>query len=243
MATDIVVNRVRGLLDAVFPRICTICEEPAAAEFGYLCWDCRSDFQVVNRPFCELCGDPVYGRIDHVWTCRFCATRDIGFSKARSAIRYSGPVRRLLQQFKYEQAIWLRADLAELLAACVYADMDADSFDLVVPVPLYPGRLRRRTYNQAALLAKELSRRIGVPFMNHVLSRTRDTSTQTELNAREREQNVAGAFSVDKEAWVKGRRLLLVDDVMTTGATLNACAHALKAAGTADVQALTVARG
>jgi len=158
-------------------------------------------------------------------------------------VRYAGPVSRVLQQFKYEQAIWLKGDLCELLAGCLHADLQGQVFDLVVPVPLHSSRLRKRTYNQAALLAKGLGRRIGIPYMNDVLARDRDTSTQTELNAREREDNVAGAFTVKKDAWVKGRRILLVDDVMTTGATINACSHVLKTAGVVDVQALTVARG
>ena len=170
-------------------------------------------------------------------------TRDIGFSKARSAIRYAGPARRVLQQFKYEQAIWLKADLGDLLEAIFLAEMGTQSFDLIVPVPLFAGRLRSRTYNQAALLAKELARRTDIPFMDHVLLRERDTVTQTELNAREREANVAGAFVVNKASWVRGRRILIVDDVMTTGATLNVCAHMLMDAGAADVQAVTVARG
>ncbi|MDH3981808.1 MAG: phosphoribosyltransferase family protein, partial [Kiritimatiellaceae bacterium] len=139
--------------------------------------------------------------------------------------------------------LYLAPDLAEMLNNCRKAEYPGREFDLLVPVPLYHVRRRARGYNQSALLAHELGRRIGCRSTPGFLRRIKPTTTQTNLTAPQRLSNVRNAFQSRSEKWLAGQRVLLVDDVMTTGATVNACAKALKKGGVTSVHVLTVARG
>jgi len=192
---------------------------------------------------CSLCGHPVEGDVRHAFVCGACRAARPAFDRARSAGRFAGLLREQIHRFKYGGALWLRRDMTDLLAGCLGAQFDAGAVDVVVPVPLHPVRLRVRSYNQSALLAQELAARIGRRFDGRALVRTRVTETQTHLDAAHRRANILGAFSVVRPEWIAHRCVLVVDDVMTTGATLGECARALKKAGARTVWALTVARG
>jgi len=133
--------------------------------------------------------------------------------------------------------------MAELLHNCLEAEYPGRTFDLLVPVPLHHVRRRDRGYNQSAVLAHELGRRMGCPVSFGLLKRIRPTATQTNLTAKERLSNVGGAFQHKREKRLAGRRVLLVDDIMTTGATVNICAKTLKKGGAASVHVITAARG
>ena len=234
---------MKRVLDLLYPRNCIGCGKPSPETFRYVCWDCWSENSLVEPPFCELCGDPVAGSIDHGFICFACSAEKPSFDGARSAVRYAGAVGEALRQLKYEKALWLAPDLAELLCSCLRAEYPGKTFDWVVPVPLYHVRRRERGYNQSAVLAGELARRIGCRSMPGMLRRIRPTTTQTHLTASQRLSNVQNAFHPWRGKRLAGRRVLLVDDVMTTGATVNACAKALKKGGAASVHVLTVARG
>ena len=197
----------------------------------------------VEPPFCDLCGDPVAGSVEHDFICYACSAERPAFDGARSAARYDGVVGEALRQLKYEKALWLAPDLAELLQHCLHAEYQEGDFDLVVPVPLYHVRQRERGYNQSAVLARELAARIHCRSAAGTLQRIRPTATQTNLTAPQRLSNVRNAFQSRRGKQLAGRRVLLVDDVMTTGATVNACSKALKEGGAASVHVLTVARG
>ena len=231
------------LTDMLYPRRCIGCGVASPESFRYICWDCWSDAARVQSPFCKLCGDPVAGAIEHEFTCYACAEKTPAFDAARSAARYEGVVGEALRQLKYEQALWLAPDLAQLLDSCIQAEYSDHSFDALVPVPLYHVRRRERGYNQSTLLAQALGRRIDRPTHPRWLRRIRPTISQTNLTAHARLSNVIGAFQYRKEEQIAGKKILLVDDVMTTGATVNACATALKKGGAASVYVMTVARG
>jgi len=230
-------------LDLLYPRRCLGCGASSPETFRYVCWDCWSDAARVEAPFCNLCGDPVAGAVDHDFICYSCSVETPAFDGARSAARYDGVVGEALRQLKYEKALWLAPDMAELLHNCLEAEYPGRIFDLIVPVPLHHVRRRERGYNQSAVLAYELGRRMGCPLPSGVLKRVRPTATQTNLTAKERLSNVVGAFKHKRAKGLAGRRVLLVDDVMTTGATVNACAKTLKASGVASVHVITAARG
>ena len=233
-----------ALLDMLFSRTCEGCAAAMAGEAGSLCWDCRSQIKVVRLPFCERCGDPVPGEVSGPFDCAWCRKTQPAFDWARSAVRFDGVVRDCLHRFKYNAGIWLLDDLTDwLVALWKTCPADAHAADVVTGVPLYPRRERERGYNQSALLASRLARRVGIPFRHRVLHRHRPTATQTRLTAAQRVHNVKGVFSVPWPRRVAGARIVLVDDVMTTGATANECARVLKAAGAAAVMVLTVARG
>jgi len=230
-------------LDLLFPRCCGGCGGAAEAEGGHLCWDCRAELRPIGAPICSLCGNPVEGRIDHVYECFHCVENRPRFDRARSAVRFEGAITQLIRQFKYHHALWLQEELVDLLQATVVAHYDQVDWDAVCAVPLHHVRQRERGFNQAALLATSLARRLKLPVRGSGLVRGRATGTQTHLTARERLSNVKDAFEVRWAARWRGLRLLLVDDVMTTGATVSACAGVLKDAGAASVHVITLARG
>ena len=230
-------------MDLLYPRQCVGCGGSSPETFRYICWDCWSDASLVEPPFCSLCGDPVAGAVEHGFVCYSCSAQRPAFDAARSAARYDGVVGESLRMLKYEKALWIAPDMAELLHRCLEAEYPGQWFDFIVPVPLHHVRRRGRGYNQSAVLARELSRRIGRPVQPGMLRRIRPTATQTNLTAADRQSNVASAFQYRRKEWLAGRRVLLVDDVMTTGATVNACAKALKKGGAESVHVVTVARG
>jgi ComF family protein len=232
-----------ALLDLLWPRTCAGCGSARADGLLHLCWECRAAIRFVQPPYCTSCGDPVPGRIDHEYRCAFCSQHGPHFDLARSVAHYEEPLSSLLRGLKYRGAVWLRNDLAALLETCVRSFADVDRFDAVAPVPLHHTRRRGRGFNQAHLIARGLARRLRVPLFPRLLARTRQTPTQTNLTAAERIANVHNAFRARHRSWLEGRRILLVDDVMTTGATVNACARALKKGGAARVDVVTVARG
>lgn len=231
------------LLDLLYPRACAGCGGALADDARHVCWDCRAALRVIGSPHCSWCGNPLEGRSDHAYVCYHCTQMQPAFDLARSAVRFEGVAADLIHRFKYGDALWLQDDLAELLEACVAVHYAGHPVDAVCCVPLYHARERHRGYNQARLLAGHLSRSLGKPLWPRVLARGRPTETQTHLTARDRLSNVKGAFRVRQPARVRGRRLLLVDDVMTTGATTSECARALKEAGVAAVYVVTLARG
>lgn len=234
---------LRDGLDLLYPRSCIGCGQANPECWPHLCWECRSRLTTVQPPFCSCCGDPVSGFIDHSYRCSWCKKNKPAFDVARSCARYDGLVRELLLLLKYRGGVCYAEDLAELLVAGVqryYADR---SFDAVVPVPLHPLRRLQRNYNQAKLLSSSLARRIGLPLHTNCIRRVKRTDTQTKLTAAQRLSNVNKAFRAGHLSWLANRRVLLIDDVMTTGATVASCARALKKGGAESVSVLTVARG
>jgi ComF family protein len=174
--------------------------------------------------------------------CGACRARAYGFHYARAAARYDGVVREALHAFKFRGRRALAAPLADLLIEVVTGRLPAGAPDLLLPVPLHPGRERERGFNQAALLARGVARAWGCPVREDVLVRTRATASQTELDAPARRANVRDAFRARRPALVAGRHVVVVDDVCTTGATLSECARCLREAGARRVGVLTVAR-
>lgn len=230
-------------LDLLYPRVCAGCGQPAGYSGHLLCGDCLLGLPLIHPPYCRCCGDPVEGQIEHAYECSFCRRRRPFFRAARSAVRYRGSVRNVIRSFKYTGMTALAEDCAPLIVATVRAHYASIPFDAVVGVPLHRRRERIRGFNQSAILAHCVGKMLGVPAPQVVLDRRRDTPTQTGLSMAQRRGNVRNAFVVERPAWIEGRRILLVDDVMTTGATVNACSRALMDAGAASVHVATVARG
>jgi ComF family protein len=185
----------------------------------------------------------VEGHITRDYICSFCVDRTPAFDRARSALRFKGPLKDVLHRFKYSNATHLDKDLATVLHACVRTHYSHERFDAVTFVPLHPAKERARTYNQALLLANRLAGMMEVPLARGCLTRSRETGTQTHLNMKQRAKNVSGAFEARCPEWIAGRSFLVVDDVMTTGATCGSVAKVLKDAGAARVCVVTVARG
>lgn len=221
---------VEALADLFYPQWCLSCDGRTS---DILCRACFDALPRVGAPICTRCGLPSAFETP---VCGACKNVDFGFESARAYLRYEGVGKEIVHALKYRGHTRVVEKLAAPLLARAIEDIGP--FDAVVPVPLHRSRLRKRGFNQAALLARGVAARINAP-VSDTLQVVRSTRDQVELSAAERRANVAGAFAA--KARVRGR-LLLVDDVLTTGATLGACADTLLHAGAGEVHALTLCR-
>ncbi len=228
-------------LNAVLPPRCLSCGE-LVERSGALCGPCWSDVVFLAPPHCACCGLPFEFDMGPDALCGACTRARPAYERARAVMRYNDASKRLILGFKHgdrtEGAPAFGAWLARAGAALI-----AEA-DLIVPVPLHRWRLLTRRYNQAALLAHALGRETGLPVVSDLLVRRRFTPPQGRLSLAARERNVAGAFAVKpaRAGYLDGRRVLLIDDVLTTGATVSACARTLRRGGVASVEVLVLAR-
>jgi ComF family protein len=232
-----------AFLDSLFPASCPLCEKPDAKEG--LCAECGRELPRVQPPFCQVCSQPFSGAFSDTFTCFNCEERHFRFDCAVTPYLSLDNVREIIHQFKYSHHQRLRHLLSRWLAEAMDdARLKTRPFDAIVPVPLHPARLRERGFNQAGVLAELLSKKTGIPVAQH-LRRIRYTSAQALLERTERLVNLRNAFQVPpgQLASVKNRHFLLIDDVFTTGTTVDECAATLKKAGARSVCVATVARG
>lgn len=232
-------------LSFFYPEVCQFCSrERATAPEGYVGPSCRQNVKAIEPPFCDRCGVPFEGEITAPFECGNCREMDLHFCRARSAVAAKGMMLELIHRYKYQRALWVEPFLAQLLMAHAAPVLAVERWDLIVPVPLHPLRQSEREFNQAERLARPLSDATRIPLGKNLLCRIAPTRTQTQLSRAERAANVHRAFACKKAgAALKGRRVVLIDDVMTTGATTSACAKVLRAAGAAEVCVWTLARG
>ena len=242
-APAFVANRiVRSVVDAFFPPLCMSCRK-RVSEPHALCAACWAAISFIEGALCARCGTPFEADPGSETICGSCHAKPHDFDRARALCKYDDASKGLILGLKHGDRLdhvpglsrWLARAGSELLAGA----------DIIVPVPLHRWRLWKRRYNQAAILAKHLSHISGKPHRPLVLVRTRHTPSQGEMpSPKARRRNVLSAFKVppDRRSGLHGRNVLLIDDVLTTGATLDACARALKRAGAARVDVLTVSR-
>jgi len=230
-----------AIASLLYPPACTICSAMVAPG-EYLCGECDAKAIRIAPPFCAKCSEPFEGAITSTFTCANCAHRTIPFDAAVAAYRGRGIVRRIIHDFKYGRQIHLRHLVGRWLCAALDDPrLRGRRFDVIIPVPLHPTRKRERGFNQASLLAELLSAQISIQSQP-LLERIRYTTTQTALDRAERMENLHNAFRLRKNMNVRGLRVLLIDDVLTTGSTLSECARVLKDAGVISVHAATAAR-
>ncbi len=221
---------VCSALDLVFPIHCAGC----GREGGVVCARCVDGLDKLTQPYCRVCAAPGVGGL-----CHWCSQSPRGFDWLRSPFLFDGPVRDATHRLKYKGERAAAGPLAGLMAE--YLGRNPAPADVLVPAPLHPRRLRSRGYNQSALLAREIGKRLNLPVREDLLIRVRNPRPQVETQSQqERRENVANDFECRADA--TGLTALLIDDVATTGSTLSECATALKAAGAVRVHALTLAR-
>ncbi len=229
------------MLDLLLPPRCYGCGEEVQKQ-GTLCASCWSGLRFITNPRCRLCGYPFDYALPDSSLCGACLARPPTYDKAVSALVYDDASRKLILSFKHGDRTETSPSLAQIMAQ---AGQDClEQADLIVPVPLHRGRLFSRRYNQSALLARSLSSISGLPWSPYLLERCKRTTSQGGLNRAQRARNVRDAFRTrrGKAAAVAGRHVLLVDDVLTTGATVEACTSCLRKAGAASILVLTLAR-
>lgn len=226
-------TKLRGAaLDILFPQFCVGCGK----EGSFLCNSCQCSLPLLEPPVCSRCGRPYAGGD----LCRSCQDWQADIDGIRSPFRFDGVIRTAVHQLKYRNLRAIVPILAQLLKE--YLENNQLNVDIIVPVPLHEKRLRERGYNQSTLLARELAKLIDLPLDEKSLVREKYVLPQARTaNVDERRANVANVFSC-KGNQLQGKRILLIDDVATSGATMNACAAVLKSAGALTVWGLSLAR-
>ena len=228
------------LFQFFLPSQCLCCESYLEEGQKSICPNCLAKIRWIAPPFCGICGTPFVSTEVDCHPCGACVTKRKYFTMARALGHYEGPLREAIHRWKYEGKIGLSPIFGEWMAERLSHYWDPQCFDLILPVPLHQQRLRERGFNQALLLVRELSRRTGIPYRMNVLQKKRPTLPQVQLSGAEREKGVRKSFHILSGEELEGKTILLVDDVYTTGATVNECSKVLLAAGAARIDVFTL---
>lgn len=227
----------RAVLDFVLPAFCGICDKPLEKDERVVCEECMSQIQLISEPYCLRCGKPTKGEK----VCRNCFVHPHKLLRIRALGVYTGVLVSLIHLLKYTRRLSLAARLGKMMSKLVIEDNFLRRAQLIIPVSLHPTRMRERGYNQSELLTKNMGEYLNIPISKKSLLRVRNTKSQTRLSTEQRRENVKGAFTVKDTAHIANKHILLVDDVFTTGATLDECAIALLNGGANAVYAVTCA--
>jgi ComF family protein len=233
----------RGLGDVVFPPSCVGCRGVVERSgFNHVCVKCAGQLDFVAAPHCSTCGSPFYGVVDGERSCPHCAGLNPAFGSGCTAVLFKGPARALVIELKYHRGRHVVADMAEIFRRSPEI-LAVVTGAVLVPVPLHPRKARERGFNQSALLAASLAR-LGGGRVEEVLRREVDTPTQTAFDRKTRQANLKNAFALAPGVTLTpGQQYVLVDDVFTTGSTLNSCARVLRRAGALKLDVVTFAHG
>ncbi|MDD4893705.1 MAG: ComF family protein [Candidatus Omnitrophica bacterium] len=238
-------RRFLGVLtDIMYPKTCLVCKKQLDRQEradNFVCIECWGKIKKNPPPFCFSCGRHLKKPVTHN-VCAACRRKQLHFDRAFSPCIYEGTIKELIHAFKYQGKDYLGHILTGLMTEFIEEyNLPMDMLDLIMPVPLHKARLREREFNQAQILSEHICRKFNKQISTDALSRLRPTKTQTELETGERFLNVMDSFTVNKKEGIKGKNILLVDDVLTTGATCSEAARSLKDAGAGIVFVLTLA--
>ena len=230
-------------LSFIYPDVCQLCgASRATPREGYVCDDCRADARFIEAPFCDCCGLPFHGEISGTFECSNCREMELHFASARSAVMARGRALEAIHHYKYDGHLWFEEFLAELFIRGARDWFCDHRVDALVPVPLFAVKERERGFNQAERLARRLGAAVNVPVRTDLLKRVLPTPSQTRLSRTQRADNMRNAFALKRDERLNAAKVVLIDDVFTTGATTSACAKLLLKAGAGRVIVWTVAR-
>jgi len=234
----------KGLKELIYPDCCAACGLKLAPDKPrkFICASCRDRLEMNLPPFCVSCGRHLEGASVEQNICPACLKVKFNFDRAFSPCRYEGTIKKLIRDFKYTGDDYLGEGLGKIMNEFIKEyNLPIAEMDFIIPIPLHKSRLREREFNQAQILSDQIGREFNKMVLPQVLMRTKATKTQAELNAEERLLNVENGFRVIRPELVRERNLLLIDDVLTTGATANQAAASLKGSGARRVALLTLA--
>ena len=222
----------------LYPAKCRVCDGfLGVAAMPYICANCWQDIEYLEPPWCDICSTP---GVDGL--CDACAISPPRYGKLRSIAFYHTTLQQAIHLFKFEKKKVFAQYLIQLINAHVPSDCSIEAYDFVLPIPIHKKRLRERGFNQATLLADGIAKVEGIPVLTDALVRKRHTVAQSSLDSAARQQNIVGAFEVRNPDIISGKRLLVVDDVFTTGATIREAVSELWTADPAEIDVLTLAR-
>lgn len=235
----------KALLDLLFPRTCIHCKTlvEKGSCFKFICQTCTQDFHWIHYPCCQRCAYPFFGRIAGEKDCPQCSRIDPAFEQGRALFFMKGIGKKLVHSLKYSKNAFVLKDLKTLFAlqATTLSFLEGS---ILVPVPLHPKRYRARGFNQSCLIAKALGDLCPRTTVDPILVKTQNTPSQTQLSRNARQKNVKNSFDLSPKVAISPHiRYVIVDDVFTTGATLNACSRVLKKAGAKHVDIFVLGRG
>ncbi len=238
-------NLIKGLADIIYPKNCLVCKKSLkgkAAVDDIICAECWSKIKLNSPPFCHFCGRQLNKKNITKHICPACVKKELHFDRAFSPCSYEGVIKELIHEFKYKNKDYLGRTLARPMASFIKEySLPINHCDLIVPVPLYTAKLREREFNQAEVLSRHIAGEFNREVLCGRLLRHKPTRAQAELQENERFSNVKGGFTVTEAQNIKGKNILLIDDVLTTAATSSEAALALKNAGANIVFVLTLA--
>lgn len=235
---NILQQTIETAITFLYPAQCRVCEKQLGLEsVPYMCGECWDGIPLIEPPWCEMCGIPnTEGKCDE------CATTPPPYGKLRTIAYYESALQQAIHFFKFEKRTSLAKPLTQLTMEHFPDDCNISEYDFILPIPIHKKRLRERGFNQATLLAKGIAKNVGVQVVTDALVRHRNTSPQSSLDREARQTNIVGAFELKKKEVVRNKRILVLDDVYTTGATVREAVKVLWDADPIEVDVLTLAR-
>jgi ComF family protein len=235
---NILQQTIETAITFLYPAQCRVCEKQLGLEsVPYMCGECWDDMPLIEPPWCEMCGIPnTNGKCDK------CATTPPPYGKLRTIAYYEAALQQAIHLFKFEKRTSLAKPLTQLTMEHIPDDCDITEYDFILPIPIHKKRLRERGFNQATLLANGIAKTTRVQVVTDALVRHRNTSPQSSLDREARQTNIVGAFELQKKEVVRNKRILVLDDVYTTGATVREAVKVLWNADPIEIDVLTLAR-
>lgn len=232
---------IDAVLDFIYPRVCVCCNHELESDESFICQSCEDSLTYIQTPICHTCGSPVFR--EGIEKCDNCLRKQIYYDQVRSELDYNDElVRQMIHAFKFEYMNSMVNGLSKYLVLAFEQYYSHEKIDLILSVPLHKSRLRQREFNQAHLLAKHFADDVHIPLCDDLVVRNRSTQPQSQLKPNERMKNVKDAFSIRKPDEVNGKTILIIDDIVTTGSTVNEMSKVLRESGAKRIFALSLAR-
>lgn len=232
-----------SIINLLYPAICHSCGKKTIEWNKNLCSECIKKIEQRLPPFCIKCGKQLVGEPDMIDSCSDCKKDTLYFDRAWSVCHYDGIIKELVHNFKYKKTIGLAKEFSDIILNFMGKYNIAKDAELVASIPMHPKRLFEREINQSDILAKNIAKRLRLAYTQGLLKKTKYTPLQSKLKRNERIKNLWGSFRIKNGSLVKNKNILLIDDIFTTGSTVNECAKILKKAGARYIEVVTLARG
>lgn len=234
---------LRTLINLLYPAMCRVCSKKINAFDRNICASCAKKIKERIPPFCAKCGKQLEGEPELIAECPDCKKHTPCFDRAWSACHYNEPLKNLIHDFKYKKVSSLSVDFTVLIIDFMKKYDAGKDCQVILPIPMHPNRLFKREINHSDALAQNLAKKLNIPYSRNALKKTKNTLFQSKLKRKARIENLRSSFSIKDDSAIRDKNILLVDDLLTTGSTVNECSKILKNSGAKHVEVITLARG